>query len=133
MNSKDEIQYSTSDNRSTIERKSSEDRVTRKNSSSVPIAEVISVMREKEKKHPLRSYAKQGLAQCRGILVEWMVQVGEAFKLHNATVHSSVALLDRILLGIDISRSRLQLVGCCCILIACTFLSGYFIYFVFAF
>lgn len=93
-------------------------RVQRKYFQSVPLEEVLPLMRAKEVKFCLKSYSKQGLAQCRTILVEWMLDVGGAFSLCLITIHTSVTLLDNVLLNLEVTRSKLQLVACACILLS---------------
>eukprot|EP00743_Colponemidia_sp_Colp-15_P012918 GILK01014848.1.p1 GENE.GILK01014848.1~~GILK01014848.1.p1 ORF type:complete len:288 (-),score=33.84 GILK01014848.1:116-868(-) len=57
----------------------------------------------------------------RRILVDWMSEVGEEFELTDCTVHVAVSLLDRVLHQAVISRTRLQLVAMCCLVIAAKF------------
>eukprot|EP01112_Ceratiomyxa_fruticulosa_P015630 TRINITY_DN461_c0_g2_i1.p1 TRINITY_DN461_c0_g2~~TRINITY_DN461_c0_g2_i1.p1 ORF type:complete len:383 (-),score=90.81 TRINITY_DN461_c0_g2_i1:101-1249(-) len=56
--------------------------------------------------------------QCRAPLVDWMAQVAEVCQLKPLTLHMSVAYLDSVLDLFPVSKTRLQLVGICCILIA---------------
>lgn len=58
------------------------------------------------------------IRQCRQQLIEWMDQVGTSYTLCNTTIHVAVAILDRILSEMDISKPMLQLVASSCILIA---------------
>jgi len=57
----------------------------------------------------------------RSILVDWLVEVSEEYKLLPDTLHLAVALLDRFLLLEIISRKSLQLVGVSCMFIASKF------------
>uniref|UniRef100_A0A7R9XMB7 Cyclin N-terminal domain-containing protein n=1 Tax=Polyblepharides amylifera TaxID=1486889 RepID=A0A7R9XMB7_9CHLO len=54
----------------------------------------------------------------RGILVDWMVEVAEEYKLSSDTLFLTVNLIDRILSQYTCARSTLQLVGITCMLIA---------------
>lgn len=83
----------------------------------VPLNEILEVMKHKENRNVLPPI-RPAVALCRSVLTEWMVQVGEAFGFDNLTVHSSIALLDRVLTQMDVARNRLQLVACCTLLIA---------------
>lgn len=57
-------------------------------------------------------------AGMRAILVDWLVEVCEEYKLHAETLFVCVALIDRILSKYVVSRSNLQLLGCACMLLA---------------
>lgn len=54
----------------------------------------------------------------RGILVDWLVEVGQEYRLASDTLFLSVAYLDRFLSLVDVKRNKLQLVGVACVLIA---------------
>ena len=54
----------------------------------------------------------------RGILVDWLVEVAEEYRLVPDTLYLSVAYIDRYLSRTLVRRSRLQLVGVTCMLIA---------------
>jgi hypothetical protein len=55
----------------------------------------------------------------RGILLDWLSDVGLRFKLLNDTNHMTVMLIDRYLASKkDVSRKKLQLVGVGAMLIA---------------
>jgi hypothetical protein len=54
----------------------------------------------------------------RGILVDWMIEVADHFKLAAQTLHLSVNYVDRYLSAFPIKRESLQLVGVTCIFIA---------------
>ncbi|KAK9101836.1 hypothetical protein Sjap_019090 [Stephania japonica] len=54
----------------------------------------------------------------RGILVDWLVEVSEEYKLASDTLYLTVYLIDRYLTQNYIERHRLQLVGITCMLIA---------------
>lgn len=96
----------------------------------LPLYEIIEAMNSKEKKYRLCSYKNATLGHCRFILVEWMVEICEDFRLNNLTVHSAIGifgicllmfiggLLDRVLLSTEVAKSKLQLIAITCILLA---------------
>jgi cyclin A len=57
-------------------------------------------------------------ATMRGILVDWLVEVAEEYKLVPDTLFLSVAYIDRCLSAHVVQRAQLQLVGVTCMLIA---------------
>lgn len=54
----------------------------------------------------------------RGILVDWLVEVAEEYKLVPDTLYLTVSYIDRFLSGNLVTRQRLQLLGVACMLIA---------------
>ena len=56
--------------------------------------------------------------QMRTILVDWLVEVGEEYKLHDETLHLAVNYIDRFLSQMSVLRGKLQLVGTACMYIA---------------
>ncbi|XP_066477352.1 cyclin-A1 [Tiliqua scincoides] len=54
----------------------------------------------------------------RAILVDWLVEVGEEYKLHSETLYLAVNYLDRFLSCMSVLRGKLQLVGTAAILVA---------------
>lgn len=54
----------------------------------------------------------------RGILVDWLVEVAEEYKLLSDTLHLSVSYMDRVLSFNAVSKPRLQLLGVSSMLIA---------------
>lgn len=54
----------------------------------------------------------------RKILVSWLVEVHQRFKLEPDTLHLAVNLLDRYLCARAVSRGALQLIGTACLLVA---------------
>ena len=93
------------------------DRLVTQQFPTIPLEEVVEVMRAKELKKRLSPFADLDLVKCRAILVEWVVQVGEAIELSNLTIHAAVASLDRLLSLRKFPKSQLQLVASCCLLI----------------
>jgi len=54
----------------------------------------------------------------RGVLVDWLVEVAEEYKLVSDTLYFCVAYIDRFLSLNVLSRQRLQLLGVAAMLIA---------------
>lgn len=54
----------------------------------------------------------------RSILVDWLIEVADEYKLEQKTLHLSVSTIDRVLAKRKVSRGKLQLVGCACMLLA---------------
>lgn len=54
----------------------------------------------------------------RSILVDWLVEVGEEYKLQTETLFLAVSYIDRFLSYMAVQRSKLQLVGTACMFIA---------------
>uniref|UniRef100_A0A6C0BNN7 Uncharacterized protein n=1 Tax=viral metagenome TaxID=1070528 RepID=A0A6C0BNN7_9ZZZZ len=58
----------------------------------------------------------------RLILVDWMIDVCEEYRLITATLFTSVSMVDRMLASnVEINSKTLQLVGCTCMMIASKF------------
>lgn len=57
-------------------------------------------------------------AQMRAILIDWLVEVAEEYRLVPETLHLAVNYIDRFLSYVPVARSKLQLVGVTCMLIA---------------
>lgn len=47
----------------------------------------------------------------RTILVDWLVEVAEEYKLHTETLYLAVNFIDRFLSYMSVVRGKLQLVG----------------------
>lgn len=56
--------------------------------------------------------------EMRAILVDWLVEVGEEYKLRTETLYLAVNYLDRFLSCMSVLRGKLQLVGTAAILLA---------------
>ena len=54
----------------------------------------------------------------RSILVDWLVEVTEEYRLHTETLFLAVNYIDRFLSHMAVLRPKLQLVGAACMLIA---------------
>ena len=50
----------------------------------------------------------------RSILVDWLVEVSEEYKLDTETIYLAVNYIDRFLSYMSVQRARLQLVGTAC-------------------
>lgn len=57
----------------------------------------------------------------RAVLVDWLVEVIEEYRLLPESLYSAVQYLDRYLSKRSVTRQRLQLLGCACMLIAAKF------------
>ncbi|CAI8612698.1 unnamed protein product [Vicia faba] len=73
-------------------------------------------------KRPLPDYIQKVQrdinANMRGVLVDWLVEVAEEYKLVSDTLYFSVSYIDRFLSLNDLSRQKLQLLGVSSMLIA---------------
>lgn len=59
------------------------------------------------------------LPRMRAILVDWLIEVCEVYKLHRETYYLAIDYLDRYLSSHrDVSKTRLQLIGITCLFIA---------------
>lgn len=54
----------------------------------------------------------------RSILIDWLVEVSEEYKLHRQTLCLTVNYIDRLLSDIPVNRTKLQLVGVSAMLLA---------------
>lgn len=54
----------------------------------------------------------------RSILVDWLVEVSEEYRLHTETLHLAVHYIDRFLSYMSVVRAKLQLVGTTAMFIA---------------
>lgn len=57
----------------------------------------------------------------RSILVDWLVEVAEEYKLSLQTLYLTINYIDRFLSVMSVLRGKLQLVGTACMLIAAKF------------
>ncbi|KFK44638.1 hypothetical protein AALP_AA1G284800 [Arabis alpina] len=87
--------------------------------------DICSYLREMEgklKQRPLPDYIEKVqndlTPNMRGVLVDWLVEVAEEYKLVSDTLYLTVAYIDRFLSVKPINRQRLQLVGVSAMLIA---------------
>ncbi|KAM9375675.1 cyclin-A2 isoform 1-T1 [Pholidichthys leucotaenia] len=88
-------------------------------------AEIHTYLREIEvKTRPKASYMKKQpdiTNSMRAILVDWLVEVGEEYKLQNETLYLAVNYIDRFLSSMSVLRGKLQLVGTAAMLLASKF------------
>ena len=74
------------------------------------------------KRRPLPDYIekvqKDVSPNMRGILVDWLVEVAEEYKLVSETLYLTVSYVDRFLSFNVLSRQRLQLLGVSSMLLA---------------
>lgn len=54
----------------------------------------------------------------RAILIDWLVEVAEEYKLVPQTLYLTVNFIDRFLSCMSVLRGKLQLVGAACMLVA---------------
>lgn len=84
--------------------------------------DIYQYLKESEMKHlPKWNYmAKQSdiTHSMRSILVDWLVEVGEEYKLQTETLNLAINYIDRFLSYMAVQRSKLQLVGAACMFIA---------------
>ncbi|MEQ2157376.1 hypothetical protein GOODEAATRI_001259 [Goodea atripinnis] len=85
-------------------------------------AEIHTYLREMEvKTRPKAGYMKKQpdiTNSMRAILVDWLVEVGEEYKLQNETLYLAVNYIDRFLSSMSVLRGKLQLVGTAAMLLA---------------
>ncbi|KAM4732041.1 cyclin-A2 [Anableps anableps] len=88
-------------------------------------AEIYTYLREMEvKTRPKAGYMKKQpdiTDSMRAILVDWLVEVGEEYKLQNETLYLAVNYIDRFLSAMSVLRGKLQLVGTAAMLLASKF------------
>lgn len=77
--------------------------------------DIYNYLREAEAKNrPKAGYMKRQqdiTVSMRSILVDWLVEVSEEYKLHRETLFLTVGYIDRFLSKISVLRGKLQLVG----------------------
>ncbi|XVE55814.1 hypothetical protein DITRI_Ditri03aG0187300 [Diplodiscus trichospermus] len=86
------------------------------------IYEYLHQMEVDPKRRPLPDYIekvqKDVSANMRGILVDWLVEVAEEYKLVSDTLYLTISYIDRFLSLNALSRQKLQLLGVSSMLIA---------------
>lgn len=74
------------------------------------------------KRRPLPDYIervqKDVNSNMRGILVDWLVEVAEEYKLVSDTLYLTISYVDRYLSSNSLNRHKLQLLGVSAMLIA---------------
>ncbi|CAO2833944.1 unnamed protein product [Amaranthus hypochondriacus] len=86
------------------------------------IYEYLRNMEQEEKRRPLPDYMqkiqKDVSANMRGILVDWLVELAEEFRVVSDTLYLTISHIDRYLSYKPLNRQRLQLLGVSAMLIA---------------
>ncbi|KAJ0009774.1 hypothetical protein Pint_33743 [Pistacia integerrima] len=86
------------------------------------IYENLRSLEMEDKRRPLANYMEKVQTDIslnmREILVDWLVEVAEEYKLVSDTLYVAVAYVDRFLSFQALTRNKLQLLGVCCMLIA---------------
>lgn len=90
------------------------------------INDVATYLMELEKQYEISPTYMEDLqpdinASMRAILVDWLVEVAEEYRLLPETLYVCVNYIDRCLSKFVVSRSKLQLLGCACMLVASKF------------
>ncbi|XP_062204240.1 cyclin-A1-1-like [Phragmites australis] len=88
-----------------------------------PAPDIYMLLRDAEtKKRPSADFMeriqKDVTSSMRAILIDWLVEVAEEYRLVPDTIYLAVNYMDRYLSGNQINRQRLQLLGVACMLIA---------------
>lgn len=87
--------------------------------------DIFQYLREAElKNRPKPGYMKKQpdiTASMRSILVDWLVEVSEEYRLHNETLYLAVSYIDRFLSQMSVLRAKLQLVGTASMFLAAKF------------
>jgi cyclin A len=77
--------------------------------------DILKYLREAELKlRPKANYLKQQqdiTPSMRSVLVDWLVEVSEEYKLHTETLYLAVNYTDRFLSKMSVLRGKLQLLG----------------------
>jgi len=84
--------------------------------------EIYTYLRHLELEHRVSPHFMQSQrdinATMRGILIDWLVEVAEEYRLEAETLYLAVNYIDRFLSHVPVNRSKLQLVGVTCMLVA---------------
>ncbi|XP_028806906.1 putative cyclin-A3-1 [Neltuma alba] len=79
------------------------------------IYQYLHKMEMEPKRRPMPDYLekvqKNVSANARGILINWLAEVAEEYRLLSDTLHLSVSYIDRFLSAKTVSKQRLQLLG----------------------
>ncbi|KAL2346453.1 hypothetical protein Fmac_000453 [Flemingia macrophylla] len=82
----------------------------------------LHALETEKKRRPMVDYIegvqKEVAISMRGILVDWLVEVAEKYKLLSDTLHLTISYIDRVLSLNAVSKPRLQLLGVSSMLIA---------------
>eukprot|EP01119_Soliformovum_irregulare_P003967 TRINITY_DN14994_c0_g1_i1.p1 TRINITY_DN14994_c0_g1~~TRINITY_DN14994_c0_g1_i1.p1 ORF type:complete len:423 (+),score=60.26 TRINITY_DN14994_c0_g1_i1:173-1441(+) len=88
------------------------------------IKEIHQNLRNAEKRYMPINYLPHQTdinSQMRGILIDWLVEVAEEYKLSPETLFLGINYLDRYLSSMVIPRAKLQLLGIACMFVASKF------------
>nr|CAB3228881.1 cyclin-A2 [Phallusia mammillata] len=87
--------------------------------------EIFQHLRQAEQLHrPKTNYMRKQqdiTAGMRAILVDWLVEVADEYKLHTETTHLAINYIDRFLSQMAVLRGKLQLVGAAAMFLAAKF------------
>lgn len=86
------------------------------------VVEHAAFLRQQERRNRPGAYigAKQKdmRQNMRSVLVDWIVEVCDQFKLSSRALFQVVELMDRSLTAFEVLRGKLQLLGCACVVLA---------------
>ncbi|CAF2748745.1 unnamed protein product [Rotaria sp. Silwood2] len=91
------------------------------------VVDICKYWKELEQHTPIRQnflfHRREGTAspQNRSVLIDWLYQVHDRFKLLSDTFHMTIHLIDRYLQIVDVSKHELQLIGSTALLLACKY------------
>ncbi|CAF0731555.1 unnamed protein product [Rotaria sp. Silwood1] len=91
------------------------------------VVDICKYWKELEQRTPIRQnfllHRREGTAspQNRAVLIDWLYQVHDRFKLLSDTFHMTIHLIDRYLQIVDVSKHELQLIGSTALLLACKY------------
>ncbi|GAB6025909.1 hypothetical protein CHUAL_011881 [Chamberlinius hualienensis] len=86
------------------------------------IYQYLRVMEQLNRPNPNYLDRQQDVTEgMRSILIDWLVEVSEEYRLQTETLYLSVSYIDRFLSKMSVVRHKLQLVGTSCLLIAAKF------------
>ena len=91
------------------------------------VVDICKYWRELEQQTPIRPNfllnRTEGTAsaQNRAVLIDWLYQVHDRFKLLSDTFHMTIQIIDRYLQSVDVSKHELQLIGSTALLITCKY------------
>ncbi|XP_043280334.1 G2/mitotic-specific cyclin-B [Venturia canescens] len=87
--------------------------------------DIYNYLRQLEKQYPIPKgflHGQEVTPKMRSVLVDWLVEVHQQFRLLQETLYLTIAIIDRFLsLYKLITRKRLQLVGVTALFIACKY------------
>jgi cyclin A len=88
-------------------------------------ADVHSYLKIAERKYrPKPNYMRKQAdinPSMRSVLIDWLVEVAQEYKLKEQTLYLTINYIDRFLSFMSVQRSKLQLVGAACMLVAAKF------------